>query len=89
MKFYQIVKSVAQIGQGEVISIDEKQYKRRAQFVTVVKKPRKDGDRYVARTNKILDFKVGEIVGLDSKPPKTGNFLEVEPAMPSAAMAAA
>lgn len=82
MKLYRIISAVAQVGQGDVITIDDKQLRRRAPFVDIVRRANKDNARHTVRARKALEFKVGEVVGLD-RPPKSPLFEEMMTAAPA------
>lgn len=67
MKFYQIQNGPVRIGASEKVLFSLASYRRRINRVEVLKKA---ADSVLVALNHGLDVKAGEVIGLESAPPK-------------------
>lgn len=79
MKFYQIHNGPVRIGASEKVLFSLASYRRRVNRVEVLKKA---ADSVLVALNHGLDVKAGEVIGMESAPPKdqAEQFVEVSAA---------
>ena len=73
MDLYRIVTGPIQLGPGEIVSLDQEQFRPRAHRMRVIETV---GERTVCACADLQDFRGGEVIGLPALPKRLAEALE-------------